>query len=60
MIPTMDNFDAKCVLNFYSNHVRKGLVEGIFSDTLVPNFEYPDWSHLTIEEALRKINALDK
>lgn len=66
----MDKSDAKVVLNFYLTHWRLGRITGttvadfyehaVFADainTLVPNFEYPDWSHLTIAEALRKINA---
>lgn len=61
--------DALIVLKFYADQIRKGSVVGIFADfyeddlfadainTLVPNFEYPDWSHLTIAEALEKING---
>lgn len=69
----MSKFDAKCVLNFYSDQVEVDRLAGttvadfyehaLFADAinaLVPNFEYPDWSHLTMTEALRKINTLNK
>lgn len=55
---------ARRVLEFYANSSEYEYVyevydnDPIFSDALnklVPNFEYPDWSHLTIEEALNKI-----
>jgi hypothetical protein len=66
----MDKFDARIVLDFYvKSRIDYEYVfeiydnDALFADainTLVPDFEYPDWSHLTLIEAREKINDSNK
>lgn len=70
----MNKFDAWIVLNWYADQIQAGLTFGVivgdfydndrlFADAineLVPDFEYPDWKHLTIFKVVEKIRGLNK